>query len=148
MKLTVVSCDCRNPAPHVKLQDERGYKSDGIFSLASGRHFIGKLKDGGHMTDAEYAATDAELVAANLPEFPSFTDERIDRVAFDLIANCDEADTDRGITQAVSEGDISPADAERLRAAIREMKLDPTKAVALLAEQLRAEMSQAASARR
>ena len=55
MKFTAVSCDCGNPAAHVKFQDERGYKSEGLFSLASGRNFINRLKDGGHMTDAEYA---------------------------------------------------------------------------------------------
>jgi hypothetical protein len=120
----------------MKLQDEGGRQSTGIFSLAAGRYFIGKLKEGGHMTDAEYAAADTGLVASGLPEFTTFTDEELLKWAVELIATADSLeDAEANIATNVEAGMISPTDAERLRQTARDVIEDPTKAIPIFAEE-------------
>jgi len=146
-KLTVVLCNCGCPELHVKFRDEEGRTSDGIFSLAFGRYFLGRLKKDSGMTEEEYAALDASLVASGLPEFTSFTDEEIDKEVLKLIKEHEPWDIDEVIDRYVNEGQLSPADAERFRAAIVEMSHNPGKAIRLLiTEELRERLDQASKA--
>jgi hypothetical protein len=133
MKLTVVSCGCGNPKQHVKLQDEHGGKTKGIFCLAAGRYIIGTLLAGGHMTEAEYTATDTELVASGLPELETSTDAQLEKEAIEVISAFDSAaEADAAIDQKVTEGQLSPASAERLHEIILEIAHDPTRVLTIM----------------
>lgn len=121
--LNVVTCDCGMELPHRKLQFMIGdeiVEIDSISSLAYGRSMLAEIKNQGYVTVAEVASADAELVAAELPEYPSFSDRDLEEIALRFAAlspkEC-EASMDFNIAMGL----ISPAVAARLRDSIKQL---------------------------
>ena len=121
--LNVMTCDCGNPTPHRKLQFMIGseiVEIDGISSLVYGRALLAEMKNQGYVTVAEVASADTELVAAKLPEYPSFSDRDLEEIALSLAAlPPKECEISIGLNLAA--GIFSPTVAARLRDSIKQL---------------------------